>query len=102
MGYPVKDCLDFAKEAARRFDIPFFIMSYYNILFKYGVDRFAAALADRDLTGPLFPTYHPKKAMSIYRRWKTKGFRPSSSFLPLLRTAACALLPLWDKVLSIV
>ena len=33
-----------AEEVARRFEIPFLLMSYYNIVFKFGVKAFAAAV----------------------------------------------------------
>ena len=39
-GATVKDCLNLAESAARNFDIPFLLMSYFNIPFRYGVDRF--------------------------------------------------------------
>src|SRR5271169_6286897 len=37
-GVTVKACLDFAQKVTGTFNIPFFIMSYYNIFFKYGVE----------------------------------------------------------------
>jgi tryptophan synthase alpha chain len=40
-GVTVEQCLDFGRQVARQFPIPFLYMTYYNILFKYGVDRFA-------------------------------------------------------------
>src|SRR5210317_1703114 len=39
-GVKVKECLEFAKEITAEFHIPFLFMTYYNILFKYGVDEF--------------------------------------------------------------
>jgi tryptophan synthase alpha chain len=39
-GVTVADCLDFAHTAARTFDIPFLIMSYYNIPFRFGLNPF--------------------------------------------------------------
>jgi tryptophan synthase alpha chain len=45
-GVTVADCLDFAHTAARTFDIPFLIMSYYNIPFRFGLNRFITALSD--------------------------------------------------------
>ena len=33
-GVTVKDCIDLASRASRNFDIPFLIMSYYNILYR--------------------------------------------------------------------
>ncbi len=39
-GASVQKCFDFAQKVTRAFDIPFLFMSYYNILFKYGVESF--------------------------------------------------------------
>ena len=44
-GASVERCLAFAEEVSGRFDIPFLLMSYYNILFKYGVRAFAERMA---------------------------------------------------------
>ena len=50
-GTTVEHCLDFAEQVTRRFGIPFLFMSYYNILFKFGVARFVDAMAARRLCG---------------------------------------------------
>ena len=50
-GATVRESLDLAKTVVETFDIPFLIMTYYNILFKYGTDRFVAEMADRQLKG---------------------------------------------------
>ena len=50
-GTTVKKCLDFVQNVTQSFDIPFLFMSYYNILFKYGIDKFAAAMAERNIKG---------------------------------------------------
>lgn len=78
----VKDCLDFAREAAQRFDIPFFIMSYYNILFNYGVEGFAAALADRNLTGAIVPDLPPEEGEEYLQAMKQQGLSPILFFSP--------------------
>ena len=44
-GITVQECIDFAARVTAAFDIPFLFMSYYNILFKYGVDSFARTMA---------------------------------------------------------
>jgi len=54
-GATVEKCFDFARKAARTFDIPFLFMSYYNILFKYGVDRFSERMARDGLKGAIVP-----------------------------------------------
>lgn len=71
-GSTVQKCLDFSEEIARTFKIPFLIMSYYNILFKYGVNRFVSAMARKGLKGAIVPDLPPEegkeylKAMGIY------------------------------------
>ena len=54
-GVTVEKCLAFAAHAARRFDIPFLIMTYYNIPFEYGVDAFVARMAATGLKGAIIP-----------------------------------------------
>lgn len=44
-GVTVANCLTLAGEAARTFNIPFLVMSYYNVPFRYGIDRFVAAMS---------------------------------------------------------
>ena len=60
-GATVKDCLNLAEQVTRHFNIPFLIMSYYNILFKYGTDRFVSAMAKRDFRGAIIPDLPPEE-----------------------------------------
>ena len=39
-GATVERCFELAFEVARRFDVPFLFMSYYNVLFQQGVRPF--------------------------------------------------------------
>ncbi len=61
-GSTVARCLEFGGEVAKRFDIPFLLMSYYNILFKYGVERFAAEMAAAGIAGAIVPDLPPEEA----------------------------------------
>ena len=54
-GASVEKCFDFARKVTRTFDIPFLFMSYYNILFKYGVDRFSRRMVQEGLQGAIVP-----------------------------------------------
>ncbi len=54
-GASVQKCFDFARKVTRTFDIPFLFMSYYNILFKYGVDRFSERMLQDGLQGAIVP-----------------------------------------------
>jgi tryptophan synthase alpha chain len=61
-GARVSRCLDTAAELARRFDIPFLVMSYYNILFRRGVREFASQLAAAGVAGAIVPDLPPEEA----------------------------------------
>ena len=54
-GVRVGDCLDLAEQVARSFDIPFLLMTYYNIPFRYGVEKFVATMAQKGLYGAIIP-----------------------------------------------
>lgn len=54
-GATVRKCFDFADKVTRAFDIPFLFMSYYNILFKFGVDRFSQSMVRAGLQGAIVP-----------------------------------------------
>ncbi|MGA3084112.1 MAG: tryptophan synthase subunit alpha [Thermodesulfobacteriota bacterium] len=81
-GVTVQRCLDFAQEVARRFDIPFLIMSYYNILFKYGVERFALTLAERNLKGAIVPDLPLEEGREYLQRMTEYGLSPILFFSP--------------------
>ncbi len=61
-GVTVEQCLDFGRTVARQFAIPFLYMTYYNILFKYGVDRFADDMQTAGLQGSIVPDLPPEEA----------------------------------------
>ena len=54
-GATVARCLEFGAEIARRFPVPLLVMSYYNILFRYGVEGFVAKLRDLGYQGAIVP-----------------------------------------------
>jgi tryptophan synthase alpha chain len=60
-GARVERCLRFAEDVAARFEIPFLVMSYYNILFKFGVDDFVRRLAAGGLRGAIVPDLPPEE-----------------------------------------
>ncbi len=61
-GSTVLKCLDFARRVAHDFNIPFLFMSYANILYKYGMDRFAGKMAEIGLNGAIVPDLPPEEA----------------------------------------
>ena len=84
-GATVARCLDFADEVTRRFDIPFLFMSYYNILFKYGIVDFAARMAEGGIRGAIVPDLPPEEggeylaAMAGHRLDPIFIFSPNTS-----------------------
>jgi tryptophan synthase alpha chain len=60
-GTTVKECMNFAETVARNFDIPFLIMSYYNIPFRYGVTPFVKAMSNHGIKGAIIPDLPPEE-----------------------------------------
>ncbi|MEE8244651.1 MAG: tryptophan synthase subunit alpha, partial [Pseudomonadales bacterium] len=61
-GITVEQCFDFAETCTREFDIPFLFMSYYNIMFRHGVDRFIDRMSGLGLRGAIVPDLPPEEA----------------------------------------
>jgi tryptophan synthase alpha chain len=84
-GVTVRRCLDFAQEVTRSFEIPFLIMTYYNILFKYGLEPFAQTLKKSGLQGAIVPDLPPEEGQDYLDMMKKNGltavlfFSPTSS-----------------------
>ena len=81
-GITVEQCLDFAERVGREFDIPFLVMTYYNILFKYGVAKFARAMAQRGLKGAIVPDLPPEEAADYLAAMSKHGLDPIFIFAP--------------------
>jgi tryptophan synthase alpha chain len=81
-GATVRESLDLAKTVVETFDIPFLIMTYYNILFKYGTDRFVAEMADRQLKGAIIPDLPPEEGDVYLKAMEKQGLAPILIFSP--------------------
>jgi tryptophan synthase alpha chain len=81
-GTTVAKCLDFAREVAQTFPIPFLFMSYYNILFKHGVERFAAAMAERGLRGAIVPDLPPEEGQDYLKAMEAHDLAPIFIYSP--------------------
>jgi tryptophan synthase alpha chain len=95
-GTRVADCLEFARKAAARYDIPFLFMTYYNILFKYGVQSFVQAMAEGGLRGAIVPDLPPEEgaeylaAMDAHRLAPIFIYAPTSTDVRMRRIAGDA------------
>lgn len=81
-GATVEKCLKLAEMAAEAFDIPFLIMTYYNIPFKYGVDRFASVMADTGLKGAIIADLPPEEGMDYMAAMQKYNLEPIMLFSP--------------------
>ena len=60
-GVRVNDCFEFAHRVTQAFDIPFLFMTYYNIVFKRGEERFFAEAKDAGIKGAIVPDIPPEE-----------------------------------------
>ncbi len=81
-GVTVKDCLSFANIATRTFDIPFLIMIYYHIPFKYGLKRFVATMSECGLQGAIIPDIPPEEGRDYLTAMQQRNLAPIMIFSP--------------------
>ena len=81
-GVTVEGCLNLAGLAVRTYDIPFLIMSYYNIPFKYGLKRFVSALSDCGLQGAIIPDIPPEEGREYLAAMQRRDLAPILIYSP--------------------
>ena len=81
-GSTVEKCLDFTREVTELFNIPFLFMTYYNILFKYGVDRFADKMKKNGLQGAIVPDLPPEEGEVYIEAMEKNSLSPIFIFSP--------------------
>jgi len=81
-GVTVRRSLDFAAQVTRQFKIPFLYMSYYNILFRYGLDRFAAEMETAGIQGAIVPDLPLEEGHDYLKAMQLHGRQPIFIFSP--------------------
>jgi tryptophan synthase alpha chain len=81
-GTTVRACLGIVRKAAQTFDIPFLIMSYYNIIFKSGADQFVENMAHQGLKGAIIPDLPPDEGGAYIDAMKQHNLSPIIIFSP--------------------
>jgi tryptophan synthase alpha chain len=89
-GASVERCLRFAEEVAQRFEIPFVVMSYYNILFKFGVGAFAKALSRAGVRAAIVPDLPLEEAGPYLAAMGDAGLDPIFVYSPQTSDARMA------------
>ena len=91
-GCTVDACFEAAQKLVRRFDVPFLFMTYYNVLFQRGVERFAKEIAERGLRGAIVPDLPPEEAHDYLAAMDKHGLCPIFNYSPNTSDARMAML----------
>jgi tryptophan synthase alpha chain len=75
-GVRVDDCFKFAHRVTEVFDIPFLFMTYYNIVFKRGEERFFAEAKAAGIRGTIVPDIPPEEGESYMKAAAAHGIDP--------------------------
>lgn len=66
-GTKVADCIAFGREMTGQYDIPFLFMTYYNIIFKYGEERFFKDCQSAGIQGLIIPDLPPEMGEEFFQ-----------------------------------
>ena len=64
-GITPKICLEVAKELSHRVEIPLIFMTYFNPIFKYGLEEFCNACAGSGVDGLIIPDLPPEEGHNL-------------------------------------
>lgn len=81
-GVKVRECIEFAAEMTATHNIPFLFMTYYNILFKYGVDDFFKKAKDIGIKGFIVPDLPPEEGQEYLGLAEKYSIAPIQIFAP--------------------
>jgi tryptophan synthase alpha chain len=81
-GSTVDRCLEVASQLAREFPIPFLIMSYFNVAFVRGIDRFSQELRQAGVRGAIIPDLPHEEGAANLAAMAAQGLEPIFLFSP--------------------
>jgi tryptophan synthase alpha chain len=81
-GATVERCFEMANRMCREFPIPFVFMSYYNIAWKRGVERFARDTREAGLRGAIIPDLPPEEGQPLLAAFEREALDPIFIFSP--------------------
>ena len=81
-GVTVDQCLDLAEKITGTFEIPFLFMTYYNIPFKYGINRFVSSMSNLGIKGVIIPDLPPEEGKDYLEAMGEHGLDPILIFSP--------------------
>lgn len=82
-GTKVRDCLAFAAEMVREFpQVNFLFMTYYNVVFRFGLEEFIRQAAETGMKGFIIPDLPPEEGSEYLRSAKEQGLAAIMFFTP--------------------
>ena len=81
-GTRVAQCLEFAAGITAAHPIPFLFMTYYNIVFKRGVERFCQEAAEAGIRGLIVPDLPPEEGGEYLAACEKQDLAPIQIFAP--------------------
>lgn len=81
-GSTVDQCLELGEAVAKRFDIPFLFMSYYNVLFRRGVAAFTERMKETGMRGAIVPDLPPEEAEEYLTAMAAQALDPIFIYSP--------------------
>jgi len=64
-GVTLKVCLEVAKELSQKAQIPLVFMTYFNLVFNYGLEKFCNACAGSGVSGLIIPDLPPEEGSEL-------------------------------------
>lgn len=81
-GATVDKSLEIAEKITAAFDIPFLFMTYYNILFCHGIEKFVSRMKSIGIQGAIIPDLPPEEGSEYLGAMHTAGLSPVHIFTP--------------------
>ncbi len=81
-GLTVRQCLDFAAEMTAAHHIPFLFMTYFNIIYKYGLEDFFKNVSKIGIKGLIVPDLPPEEGGDYLKLAADYGVAPIQIFAP--------------------
>lgn len=81
-GTTIENCLEFGSEMNATYHIPFLYMTYYNIIFKYGEQRFLDRVEKSGISGLIIPDLPPEEGNEFSKAAQSRGIDPIMIYSP--------------------
>lgn len=81
-GTTIAQCMEFAEEMVKTYDIPFLFMTYFNIVYKYGEQAFIKKSKDIGIQGFIIADLSPEMSGDFINKSKEEGLAPILIYAP--------------------